>query len=213
MIKKIIVVVIFIVFFLTNTPRIFALGETDQCYPTDALLNHDCNSGLFCKPFTADPTRGSCAIPTAQDTLGKISPPPAIKTFIDQGQTGAGGISMFLNNLITLFYSLAAIVLIFMLLWGAFEWITSGGDKEAVAKARSRIISAFIGILLFAVTFAVIRVLGTFTGFTFFAGQNYQITDRDPSGNILQVKCLKTGDVYSTPGWTPSVWESWCNTH
>ena len=99
--------------------------------------------------------------------FGQIMPPPAIHSF----GFGAAGISKFLSNLITLIYSLAAVVLIFMLLWGAFDWLTSGGEKEKVEAARNRITYALIGMILFAVAFAVIQLLGTFTGFTFFAGQ------------------------------------------
>lgn len=108
------------------------------------------------------------------DTLGKISPPPALKNFLKdpagKDQTGAGAISQFLSSSIALIYSIAAIALIFMLLWGAFEWLTSGGDKEKLASAQRRILHAIIGIILFAVAFAIIRVLGAFTGFTFFKG-------------------------------------------
>ena len=103
-----------------------------------------------------------------KDTFGTISPPPAIKDFAGPDKSGAAGISNFLSNLVVLIYSAAAIVLIFMLLWGAFEWMTSGGDKEKLSSAQRRIINAIIGIILFAVAFAVIAVLGQFTGFEFF---------------------------------------------
>lgn len=125
--------------------------------------------------FAIDPP---CATPPASPDprvecrFGTITPPSPIADFLGSSdKTGAGAISKFLSNFVTLIYSAAAIVLIFMLLWGAFDWMVSGGDKEAVAKARNRIINAFIGILLFAVAFAIIQVLGQFTGFTFFAGQ------------------------------------------
>lgn len=104
-------------------------------------------------------------------TFGTISPPPELEPFIKPDLTGAAGISKFLSNLVALIYSLAIIVLIFMILWGAFDWITSEGDKEKIDSARKKIINAVIGILLFAVAFALIQVLGQFTGFTFFIGQ------------------------------------------
>lgn len=129
----------------------------------------------------------------AQDVekiFGKISPPPAIEKFggTDLSKTGSVGISTFLSNLITLIYTLAAIVLLFMLLWGAWDWLTSEGDKEKLQSAQRKIINAIIGILLFAITFAVIAVLGQFTGFKFFVGQGIEI-GRDASGNIIKVTC------------------------
>lgn len=103
-----------------------------------------------------------------KDAFGEITPPSPLASIVARDASGAFGISHLLSNIIALFYSIAAVVLIFMLIWGAFEWLTSGGDKEKIASARSRIISAIIGIILFAVAFAVIQVFGRFTGFKFF---------------------------------------------
>ena len=133
-----------------------------------------------------------CSIPANQNTIeckfGTIAPPPAISTFIGSDPTGAGGISKFLSNLIALIYTIATIVLIFMLLWGAFDWITSGGDKEKIQEARGRITNAIIGIVLFSLAFAAIAVLGEFTGFKFFEGQGIQ-TFRDSNGIVNKVTC------------------------
>lgn len=121
-------------------------------------------SALNCTQEPDKSTRVECK-------FGTISPPPQLVPFTSPDPTGAGGISKFLTNLVGLIYSLAAVVLIFMLLWGAFDWMTSGGEKEKLESARNKIISAIIGIMLFAVAFAVIKVLGQFTGFEFFSGQ------------------------------------------
>lgn len=99
--------------------------------------------------------------------FGTVTPPSPIA-----GYTGAMGISKFLSNAVILIYSLAAVVLVFMILWGAFEWIISEGDKEKISAAQKKIINAIIGIALFAAAFAIISVLGIFTGFKFFKGQN-----------------------------------------
>ncbi len=105
-------------------------------------------------------------------TFGKIVAPSPIQEFIGTtDKTGAGAISAILTNLIRLIYSVAFIVLIFMILWGAFDWLTSEGDKEKLQNAQKKIIHAVVGIILFAIAFAVIQILGKFTGFTFFVGQ------------------------------------------
>lgn len=103
--------------------------------------------------------------------FGTITPPQALQKFLGGDPSGAGAIGKLLTNIIGLFYVVAIIVLIFMLLWGAYDWLTSEGDKEKIQSAQRKLINAFIGILLFAVAFAVIQLIGTFTGFTFFAGQ------------------------------------------
>ncbi len=105
---------------------------------------------------------------TVENTFGTITPPSPLANFIGTDTTGAGAIGKFLSNGIELIYSVAAIVLILMIIWGAFQWLMSGGDKEALASAQKRILNALIGIILFSVAFAVIKVIGDFTGFTFF---------------------------------------------
>ena len=89
-----------------------------------------------------------------------------------QGVNPSTTIGTLLSNILTIVFVLAAIVVLFMLIIGAFQWITSGGDKEAVAGARNRLTFAIIGITILALAFVMIRVLGQITGFEFFAGQN-----------------------------------------
>lgn len=68
---------------------------------------------------------------------------------------GYKDIGSFISNIITVAFSIAILVVLIMLIWGAFEWIVSGGDKEAVGKARGRIINALIGLAVLAVAFAL----------------------------------------------------------
>lgn len=105
------------------------------------------------------------------NTFGKIDPPKELAPFHPAAQSGAEGISKFLSNFVNLIYALAAVVLIFMLLWGAYDWLTSGGEKEKVEQARQKITHSLIGIVIFAAAFGLIKVLGKFTGFKFFVGQ------------------------------------------
>lgn len=137
----------------------------DTCVPTS---NYDClpdpNPGTT-PPFWCQPTSTSTANNPFSNIFGKITPPDPIKGFAG---SGSAGISSFLTNLVALIYSIATIVFIFMLLWGAFDWITSEGNKEKIDSARNKILQAIVGILLFGAAFAIIQILGTFTGFKFF---------------------------------------------
>lgn len=169
MIKKIFPVTFTIVFLLNSTTVLAAdknpgdacERNVDTCKPDSRGFNYSC------QPAKSPSPPNICQL----DVFGKIQPPSAIKDFLGQDPTGASGISKFLSNFIALIYTVAAIVLVLILLWGAFDWLMSGGEKEKLAAAQSKIINAIIGILLFAVAFAIIRVLGQFTGFTFFFGQ------------------------------------------
>lgn len=71
----------------------------------------------------------------------------------------------FVQKTVTLAFMVAVVVVLFMMIWGAFEWITSGGDKEHVANARNRIINALVGLAILAVAFALFQVAAQFLGF------------------------------------------------
>lgn len=79
-----------------------------------------------------------------------------------QGYTDLG---KFVGNVLNLAFALAVLLVLIMLVWGAFEWIASGGDKESVGKARNRIVNALIGMAVLAVAFALAKVAGQFLGF------------------------------------------------
>lgn len=169
MIKKVFAATLFMIFFLTSTISVSAdRGEGEFC------LDHPdfrCQTGLACRSNSDYPDKSNLQFTCQRDVFGKIQAPDPLKNFIGTDPTGAGGISRFLSNFVVLFYGVAGIVLIFMLLWGAWDWMTSEGDKEKLDSARKKIINAIVGIILFAVAFAIIQVLGQFTGFKFFEGQ------------------------------------------
>jgi len=100
-----------------------------------------------------------------EEIFGKIEPPEQLKGLVDKDQTGTEGISLFLSQLVALIYVAAAVMLLFMLLWGAWDWMTSGGDKEKLQAARDKLIHALIGIVLFAAAFAIIRGIEAAFGF------------------------------------------------
>ncbi len=53
------------------------------------------------------------------------------------------------------FFAVAALVALVYLILGAFAWITSGGDKEAVKKAQDKITNALLGLIIIVVVLAV----------------------------------------------------------
>lgn len=73
-------------------------------------------------------------------------------------------ISAIVTNAIAIIFTIAAVAFVFMIIWGAFEWIISAGDKEKVAKARNRLTNAIIGIVLLALAFVIINTIGQIIG-------------------------------------------------
>ena len=66
-----------------------------------------------------------------------------------------------LTFIIRLFFVLAGIAALLYLLMGAFTWITSGGNKENVEKARDKIQAAIVGIILVVIVVAILATLET----------------------------------------------------
>jgi hypothetical protein len=73
-------------------------------------------------------------------------------------------ISAIISNAIAILFTVAAIAFVFMIIWGAFQWIISGGDKEALGKARGRLTNALIGIVILALAFVIIQTVGQIIG-------------------------------------------------
>ena len=90
------------------------------------------------------------------------------KPVLQGRNVGYTSLGDFINKAITLAFIIAVIAVLIMLVWGAIQWIFSGGEKEAVAGARNRIIHALIGLAILAVAFALARVAGQFLGFDIF---------------------------------------------
>lgn len=90
---------------------------------------------------------------------------PSNTLTIYKPSVGYTDLGIFVTNLITLSFTIAVVVVLIMLIWGAFEWIVSGGDKEAVGKARGRIINALIGLAVLAIAFALTTLGAQILGF------------------------------------------------
>jgi hypothetical protein len=74
-------------------------------------------------------------------------------------------IQALVNNVIRIFFVVGGVMVVIMLLWGAVEWIMSGGNKEKVAAARGKIINALIGLVILALAFLIANVVGGAIGF------------------------------------------------
>ncbi|MCL4363791.1 hypothetical protein M1328_00965 [Patescibacteria group bacterium] len=74
------------------------------------------------------------------------------------------GFDTVLSFIIRLFFIVAGLIALLYLLLGALAWITSGGNKENVDKAREKIQAALIGLILIFVVLAVVVVMENILG-------------------------------------------------
>lgn len=68
-------------------------------------------------------------------------------------------VSEILTFILRFFFILSGLVALLYLLLGALAWITSGGNKESVDKAREKIQAAIIGLILIFVVLAIVIVI------------------------------------------------------
>ncbi|MGD9129405.1 MAG: hypothetical protein PVJ09_02885 [Candidatus Woesebacteria bacterium] len=79
-------------------------------------------------------------------------------------EEGGEGMAVLISRMMTLAMVAATILVLLYLIWGAIEWITSGGDSGKVQKARDKIIQAIIGLLVLSASGALIMLIQNFLG-------------------------------------------------
>lgn len=79
-------------------------------------------------------------------------------------------VGRLISGLIGIAMLLAALAVFIYLIWGGFEWITSGGDKAGVENARNKITAALIGLVIVASAWAIMRLIEFFFGITVISG-------------------------------------------
>jgi hypothetical protein len=75
--------------------------------------------------------------------------------------TGLGAVIGVLVGFMVTIAVLAALIYIIL---GAFQWITSGGDKAKVESARNHIIAAVVGLVIIALSFVILNIVTNLLG-------------------------------------------------
>lgn len=93
--------------------------------------------------------------------FGRITPAGALtNTTSATGQLGG-----VIGNAIRIAFVVAAIYVLYYCLWGAYDWIMSGGDEKKLESARGKISSALIGIVIMVVVMVLwVTVAGNILG-------------------------------------------------
>lgn len=90
------------------------------------------------------------------------------------GSLGSGGsdagppaIGSILGSVVGLFLILSFVATFLYLMLGGFDWVTSGGDKTKLQSARDKITNALVGLVIVGASWAVMMIVGNFTGIEF----------------------------------------------
>lgn len=98
-----------------------------------------------------------------KDIFGTIKAPVDDPLYTSADPNAALG--AIISFIIQGFFFVAGIASLFYLLWGAFDWVTSEGQKEKVAKAQNKIMYAVVGLVLMVVVVVIFNVvMGTVLG-------------------------------------------------
>lgn len=101
--------------------------------------------------------------PTGGDARGFTNPLFSSKLEdLLQNQTPTSFFRLFIAQLIDIFLIGGSITFMFMLIVGAIQWISSGGDKAGLESAKSKVSHALIGIFILFSVYAILNLLETF---------------------------------------------------
>lgn len=80
------------------------------------------------------------------------------------GAEALTNLELFISNIIGFMTALGGIFFVIYFVLGAFEWITSSGDKGKLETARNKMVNGAIGMVLLVASYGIIGLLGSFIG-------------------------------------------------
>ncbi|OGG27800.1 hypothetical protein A3A64_04660 [Candidatus Gottesmanbacteria bacterium RIFCSPLOWO2_01_FULL_48_11] len=121
---------------------------------------------------------------TKLGTLGGEGLGPFGKSGLFSGE-GGGGIALAkvtgtISSIVGIMTVAAAIWCLIHFLLGGFLWITAGGDKSSLEKARHKMTDAFIGFIIVVSAWIILALMGQFFGYDILVG--------DPGAPIEELK-------------------------
>ena len=74
--------------------------------------------------------------------------------------SGGSGLSQktvpdMVSNVIKVLLGFTGAIALIFIIWGGFDWMMSQGDKTKIGKARDRMVTAAIGLLIIAAAYAI----------------------------------------------------------
>lgn len=122
-------------------------------------LTTDTNSSNFASSSSTSTTTSSNL-----SSFNGFSPLANVSIQLPEGF--ASDIGGLLNGVLSFIMVIAALLVLFFLISAAFDWITSGGDKGKIDRARQKIMSAIVGLIIIAASFAILNLALQFLGFS-----------------------------------------------
>lgn len=135
----------------------------------------------------------------------------------------SGNLSKMLTSLFQFVLIAAGLLTFGYLIFGAVQWITSGGDKHNLESARNKMVHAIIGLIILFCTWAIMTLVFSWLGFSGLSlGGNRSGSGSNPnnpsSTYINACRCItgqcasvgtlsfdgqNTCQICTASGWTP----------
>ena len=100
----------------------------------------------------------------AQDSITNPALGPSL-----QSTTGVEFIQDLIPRMVGLAFLVGVLIFFFIMVTGAIQWITSGGDKAGIESARGKITNAIVGVVILLSLFALLKVIEDFFGINILA--------------------------------------------
>ncbi len=84
------------------------------------------------------------------------------------GVSAATSTGKIISTGLQIIFIFAGLAVLVFLVWGAFDWITSGGDKEKISGARRKITNAIIGLFLLSLAAFIAALVSDIVGIKLF---------------------------------------------
>lgn len=110
------------------------------------------------------------------------------------------GFAPLVGSILSFAMLIAALLVLFYLIWGAFEWITSSGDKGKLEKARQRMMGAVTGIIVLAAVTALFMIIQQFLGISVFTFAGSTANGGGGGGGTAQDTCVITDSQVNDGG-------------
>lgn len=77
---------------------------------------------------------------------------------------GIDNVGQLVSRVLLFVIPLGGIILLLVLIWGGYDYMTSQGTPEKIKSAQAKITTGFIGFILLVVSYLIVRVIATIFG-------------------------------------------------
>jgi hypothetical protein len=81
-----------------------------------------------------------------------------VPSYIPQG--GLANLELYLSNFMLIFIFFGICLMLIYVVWGGMQWARSGGEKQQLEAAKSRVKWAIIGLIILLLSYAFVNAVG-----------------------------------------------------